>query len=109
MDRAAIIGIIQQSFEGLVKANLIPERDRIAINENTILFGGDSPLDSLSFVTLVSDVEDRMNMHSTNDLAIDLTEIDNFSVEEPNLTVAKLADFLVDLRQRSELKLPPRP
>lgn len=102
MDRADIITIIKQSFEGLIKSGLIPEADRIALHDNTVIFGATSPLDSISFVTLVSDVEDRMNMHSTNDLAIDLTEIDNFSVEEPNLTVAKLADFLVELRRRAQ-------
>lgn len=96
--------MIRTSFAALVASGLIPKdggQDKLRLDDSVVIFGSESPLDSISFVTLISDVEERLNIKTGNDLATDimssLSEMDGFSIDNPHLTVRGLAEFMVQL------------
>ena len=92
------IALIRESIDGLRRAGLL-EHD-IDVDETTVLLGIGSRLDSVSFVTLISDLEDRLSRETGKDLFLVLDELHVFNSEEPSLTVRTLAPYLVDVAGR---------
>lgn len=93
--------MLRESFTSLVKAGVIPTQGKTSLADDEVVFGIGSPLDSLAFVSLVMSLEERISEAAGDpDLVIDITEIDSFSVDEPNLTLRKLAEFLSSLTKR---------
>jgi acyl carrier protein len=60
-----------------------------------------SELDSVAFVTLISDLEERLSRETGTDLFLVLDELHEFNGEDPSLTVRTLAPYLVELAARS--------
>ena len=72
--------------------------DQIAASPETALFGVDAVLDSLSFVTLVTDVETTLNV----DHGLDISLADDRAMsraQSPYETVATLRDYIVELTE----------
>lgn len=69
----------------------------IEIQAETVIFGTGSSLDSIAFVTFVTDVEERLNRETGKDLYIVLTDIEDRYPGAPQLTSAMFADYLVGL------------
>jgi len=93
------LSLIQESIRTLWKAGLL-EHDLVA-NEETVLLGIGSELDSVAFVTLVSDLEDRLSRETGQEVFLVLDELHEFNGEDPSLTVRTLAPYLVELAGRS--------
>jgi acyl carrier protein len=93
------VAMIQESIYGLRKAGLL-EHD-LAIDESTVLLGMGSELDSVAFVTLISDLEDRLSRETGRDQFLVLDDLHDFNGEEPSLTVRTLAPYLVEMARRS--------
>lgn len=87
--------LIQASIRNLRKAGLL-DHD-LVIDEQTVLLGVGSELDSVAFVTLISDLEDRLSRETGRELFLVLDELHEFNADEPSLTVRTLAPFLVEL------------
>jgi len=79
---------LQRELAAAVKEGTAPD---------TVIFGADSPLDSIGFVTFVTDMEDRLSAATGKEISITLLDIDDFNESDPHLTVKRLADFLVRL------------
>ena len=89
------IELIQESVRGLRRAGLL-EQD-LAIDESTVLLGLGSELDSVAFVTLISDLEERLSREAGLELFLVLDDLHEFNGENPSLTVRTLAPYLVEL------------
>ena len=91
--RASILEVVYAALDEL-------NQDRspnqwIEKSESTVLFGANSILDSLSFVSLIVSVEQRLKEKS--DLPADLTNARAMSRNQsPFRTVQTLVDYIVD-------------
>jgi hypothetical protein len=90
-----MINLMRESIEGLSSSGIVETPFELA--EETVIFGSDSPLDSISFVTFITDMEERLGLLTGKDISITLLDIDDFNESDPHLTVKRLADFLVRL------------
>ena len=93
------IELIQESIHGLRRAGLLD--GDLSIDEDTVLLGMGSELDSIAFVTLMSDLEDRLTRETGRDQFLVLDELHEFNGEEPSLSVRTLAPYLVEIAGRS--------
>jgi acyl carrier protein len=74
--------------------------DQIPASKDTALFGVDAVLDSLSFVSLVTDVETSLNV----DHGLDISLADDRAMSRPQSpyeSVATLTDYIVELTEGS--------
>jgi acyl carrier protein len=72
--------------------------DQIPASPDTALFGVDAVLDSLSFVSLVTDVETSLNV----DHGLDISLADDRAMSRPQSpyeSVATLRDYIVELTE----------
>jgi acyl carrier protein len=92
------VELIQESIVSLRRAGLL-ERD-LAVSEDTVLLGMGSGLDSVAFVTLISDLEDRLSRETGVDQFLVLDDLHGFSADQPSLLVRDLAPYLVDVAGR---------
>ena len=93
------VEMIQESIRSLRKAGLL-EHD-LVVDESTVLLGMGSELDSIAFVTLISDLEDRLSRETEHDQFLVLDDLHEFNSEEPSLTVRTLAPYLVEVAQKA--------
>lgn len=95
LDQTRILGILRESIESLRRSGII-ETD-IDVAPDTVLLGTGSSLDSMGFVTFVTDVEERLNRETGEDLYIVLTELEERYPGAASLTAAMFADYLASL------------
>ena len=92
MERPAVLQLI---FECI--ASLNTERapsEQLALDEKTELLSESSTLDSLGFVSLVTDLEERIQVQTSKDVMLATAAMD--TENNPFRTVGKLADFILD-------------
>ena len=92
IDRTAAAQLIEESLDSLARSGLL--ETKIAVTAQTVLLGSGAELDSMGFVTFVTDVEDRLQRQTGQDLYLVLNEIAEFNVERPELTVDVLARYI---------------
>ncbi|MEK7084328.1 MAG: hypothetical protein AAB932_03785, partial [Patescibacteria group bacterium] len=63
--------------------------------------GVGSPVDSIGFVTFVTELEERLIEETNKDLYLVLNEINEFNIDKPHLTADVLKDYLVKLSEGS--------
>lgn len=88
------IQMIQESIQSLRRAGLLEQE--LVVEEDTVLLGMGSELDSVAFVTLMSDLEDRLSRETGRDQFLVLDELHELNAEQPSLTVRGLAPYLVE-------------
>jgi len=86
-------------FEAIAALNAErPPDDQIPASSATALFGVDAVLDSLSFVSLVTDVETSLNV----DHGLEISLADDRAMSRPQSpydSVATLRDYIVELTE----------
>lgn len=87
--------LIQDSLTSLQQAGLIGQE--ITLGGNTILLGAGSSLDSIAFVTFVTELEDRLNRETGQELSLVLDEIHEFNVNVPYLSAETLSKYMINL------------
>lgn len=87
--------LIDGVVKNLVASDAINTID--GFDEQTIVLGNGSVLDSISFITFITDIEDKLQEVTGKELYLVLNEINNFNVDNPNLTVGGLATYLATL------------
>ena len=88
--------LIQESVESLIRSGVIEKAFDVA--NSTVLLGMGSPLDSLGFVTFITDLEERLIDETDNDdLYLTLDDIQGFNMDNPNLTVEIFVDYMTSL------------
>ncbi len=97
LKRPEVLDVIQKC---LIALNAERGEDaQIAISEDTPLLGGESELDSLAFVSLVSDLEERLHEATGQDIVL-VGELDPDG-DHPFRSVSALADRIVELAAES--------
>ena len=90
--------LIQDSLSSLQRAGLMEQE--IMVQDDTVLLGSGSPLDSIAFVTFVTELEDRLNREENQEeLFLVLQDIHDFNTANSNLSVGTLAHYLVKLTE----------
>ena len=92
--------LVQDSLSSLRRSGLI-EQD-VTIDKETVLLGTGSPLDSVAFVTLVADLEERLNRETGQELSLVLNEIHEFNVNVPCLTAETLSKYMIKLTDKKQ-------
>lgn len=95
LERTAILDLLQESMQSLRRSGIIEAE--VDVDPETVLLGEGSSLDSMGFVTFVTDVEERLNRATGKDLYIVLTELEERYPGAAALTAAMFADYLVAL------------
>ncbi len=94
MKREQISNIIIENVKALV--DTFPQEDRILVDENTILFGLNSTIDSLSLVSIIVDLE--IEFMDTHNLEISLTDDRAMTrAISPYDNISVLADYILEL------------
>ena len=92
--------LINESLSSLQRTGLI--KQEVTIDKDTVLLGTGSPLDSIAFVTLVTDLEDRLNRETGQELSLVLNEIHEFNVNAPYLTAETLSKYMIKLTDKKQ-------
>jgi hypothetical protein len=87
--------LIQESLDGLHRSGLLEKN--IIVTPDTAIMGKDSPLDSISFVTFITDLEDRLNNKSDTEIFFVLNDIGDFDINNPFLSAKAIANYIVKL------------
>lgn len=84
--------LINECIESLVRSGSIDAIDNF--NKETVILGAGSVLDSISFVTFITEVEDRIQSETGEEFYLVLNEIDAFNINNPSLTIGGLSDYI---------------
>lgn len=96
--RSEAFKIISDCISSLVRAGTLITKDEI--RGETVLLGRDSSFDSLGFITLVTELEDRLEKCLGHEAYLVLDEINEFNINNPALTVAVLSEYIEKLSQQ---------
>jgi hypothetical protein len=69
----------------------------IKVRPETPLFGNGSQLDSMGFVTFITDVEERVNEATKKDIFIVLSDIEELYPNDPVLTASMFGSYLASI------------
>lgn len=89
-----IIKMIQVTYDSLYESDIIDKK--VTVTDETHIFGGASVLDSIGFITLFADIEERIMQKINEDIYLVLDEISEFDVNSPFLTAGTLASYIAD-------------
>jgi len=91
--------MIQASVSSLTRAGLIAHD--VSVQEDTVLLGRGSPLDSIAFVTFVTELEERISREANRELFLVLQDIQDYEADNPYLTAGSMARYLCRLTVQS--------
>ncbi len=89
--------MVADAFESLYRSGTIEEQ--VDVTKDSVLLGSDAFLDSIEFVTFVSDIEEMLEEETGQEIYIVLNEIAEFNVNRPELTVDVFTQYLVNLME----------
>ena len=89
--------IIETAFHNLKGWGIL--EDLVPFNKNTILLGVGSPLDSIGFVTMFTEIEDELAKETGKDEYMVLSEINKFNINAPHVTSEILSKYIVELNK----------
>lgn len=84
--------LITECIESLVRSDSMEPIEEVSID--TVILGTGSVMDSISFVTFITEVEDRIQSETGEEFYLVLNEIDAFNINNPNLTLGSLAEYI---------------
>jgi hypothetical protein len=84
--------LINECVDSLIRSGSIDPIENFS--RDTVILGGGSVLDSISFVTFITEVEDRIQSETGEEFYLVLNEIDAFNINNPNLTIGGLSDYI---------------
>ena len=95
IDRKEALQLVEASLDSLARSGVLDQQ--ISVSTDTVLLGSGSDLDSLGFVTFITDLEDRIQQRTQQEHYLVLNEIAQFNIDRPELTVDVLARYIVRL------------
>ena len=95
MNQEVAYRLIQDTFQSLQRTGMIEEG--LTVSRDIVILGNASVLDSLAFVTFISDLEERLCDATGKDLFLVLNDIHEFNSEQTFLSIGILSDFIQQL------------
>lgn len=92
MTKDYAIQLMQSSFDSMQRSGMFEET--ITVTSDTVILGTGSSLDSLGFVTFISDLEDRVSAETGSDHYLILTEIHEANADQAFLSAGTLANYI---------------
>jgi len=92
MKSTTAIKLMQESFDSLQRSGIL--EGAIVVNSDTVILGTGSFLNSLGFVTFISDMEERVSAVTGQEHYLVLTEIHEFNADKAFLSVGTLAQYI---------------
>jgi acyl carrier protein len=93
MNEILVRELIQESFDSLLESGMIEQH--VEASDETVLIGARSAFDSVAFVTLFMDLEDRIRIKANKEIFLILTDIHDFNVGNTALTVRVIIDYIM--------------
>lgn len=90
-----IISFLQTSIDGLFEAGIVDSK--LTISPETLLIGEGAALDSVGFVTLLSEIEEKINAFTAKDIFIIFPDIQERNSNSNVLNVKMLSDYLINI------------
>lgn len=85
--------LIIDCIESLVRSGSLDPIE--SISKETVILGSGSVMDSIGFVTFITEVEDRIQLETGKDFYLVLNEIDAFNINNPNLTIGVFSKYIL--------------
>lgn len=95
MNTEKAIQLMKDTFGSLHRSSLLEKE--VEVNEDTVLLGSGTELDSMGFVTFVTDLEDRLSRENGEDVYLILSDIHEFNVDSSFLSAGILARYVAKL------------
>ncbi len=92
MDFKNVLLQMQECFDSLNRSGML--KQAIAVDATTVILGTSSSLDSLGFVTFISDLEERVSAETGQEYYLVLTEIHEFNADQAFLSAGTLAQYI---------------
>lgn len=92
MTREEAYQMIFDSVQSLIESDAINQIENF--EKSSIILGNGSELDSISFITFITDIEDRIQEKTNKEVYLVLSEVDNFNINNPTLTAEGLANYI---------------
>lgn len=92
MDNKTALQLMQESFDSMQRSGMLD--DAVVVGPDTVILGSGSALDSLGFVTFISDMEERVSAETDQEHYLILTEIHEFNAEQTFLSAGTLAQYI---------------
>ena len=92
--------IIADVFESLFRTESI--ESKVDVNKETVVLGPGSPLDSIGFVTFITELEDRLIDETDDDIYLIINDIHEFNIlnyTDQFLAVEVVAEFIEKLTE----------
>lgn len=86
------IQLMQDTFSSMQRSGMMEKE--IIVTPDTIILGTGSSLDSLGFVTFISDLEERVSSEAGQDYYLILTEIHEANADQAFLSAGVLAAYI---------------
>jgi acyl carrier protein len=95
IDEPRALSLMQEAVSDLRQGGLIDRA--FDVTRETVLLGAGSPLDSIGFVTFVTELEDRLGREVGNEVPLLFNEIHDFNANNPHLSAGTLACYIATL------------
>jgi hypothetical protein len=95
LDQNSAIEMMQECLDSLARSGTI--NHAVKLKPEAELLGPNALLDSIGFVTFVTDLEDRLQAKFNKECYLVLNEIADFNVNSPSLTIDTLARYILKL------------
>ena len=92
MKSTSVMKLMQESFDSLLRSEIL--ETAIAVTPDTVILGTGSFLNSLGFVTFISDMEERVSAVTGKEQYLVLTEIHEFNADQAFLSAGTLARYI---------------
>jgi acyl carrier protein len=96
--RTRALAFMQETLDGLHSGGLVAER--IQVTEDTRLLGSGSSLDSIGFVTFITDLEERLTTEAKRDVPLLFNELHEFNAGNPHLSAGVLARYIESITSK---------
>lgn len=94
-----VFELISDSLKSLQRSAVIP--DSINVAAEAVILGIGSELDSLGFVSFISDLEERLSDATGEEVYLVLNDIHEFNGDNPCLNIDTLTQFIVNLTEKT--------
>ena len=97
MKSSKALQLMQDVFNSMQRSGVLDEA--ITVTTETIILGTGSSLDSLGFVTFISDLEERVSAEAGKEHSLILTQIHEANADQTYLSVAVLAAYIEQITE----------